>query len=482
MKPSRPPSAHGGSLLVQALAWVILILSAGPVSATEEPTGRPSSGCLRCHEGIEDIAPAKSPMMIQIRMLGQRRGDPAGCVVCHGGNPAARDADRAHRGAPKVAKHCHCPTPEDFYPDPGALEVAEHTCGQCHRGYPERVRRSLMATEAGKIRATLTAWHVTPATRGAPWGNVAVEDDDGPEPSVGTDIYKAYMKAVRAAHADQFPARLAPLPDPDRETLRTDPALAPVARYRRACDGCHLRAGGRAMPGEYRGLGCSACHIPYAEDGRYAGTDPTIDREAPGHLLTHRIQGTRKTHIHYGDTDRTGISNRTCNQCHNRGASGGARRGPGIAGDVHHSGRNTPPAVLLCQDCHTSNEVHGDGNIAATMDAQTEVRCADCHGTDAAYPWELPLGWGDPLRPEWSDAPRGVSLHLQKVTSWWATRYPKADGFLLTSRGNPLGNVIRQGARVILHSATGRDLEVPLFKKAGGTQPGDAAADAPTGG
>jgi hypothetical protein len=453
-------------VLIPALT---VLAPTGPSSAAQRPAAG-QSGCLHCHAGIEDIAPSKSPMMVQIRMVGQLRGDPAGCVVCHGGDPKADNVQAAHQGAPKVSKHCHCPTPEAFYPDPGDLDVAEHTCGQCHRGYTQRLHRSLMATEAGKIAATLKAWEVqSEPPAGTAWGNFAVRDTDGLEPSVGTDEYKAYMKALIAEHPDRFPLRLSALPNPDVDVLKADPALAPMARFRARCGGCHLRSTGRGRSGEHRGLGCSACHVPYAEDGRYAGEDPTIDRDTPGHPLTHTIQGTRKTHIHYGHTDRTGIPARTCNGCHNRAdtyhqAAGKARPSPRIADDVHHAGPDGPPGGLLCQDCHTSNEVHGDGNIAATIGAQTEVRCADCHGTGSAYPWELPLGYGDPLRPQWSDKPRGLAQQLQKVTSWWATRYPRADGYLKTSRGNPFGNVVKDGDRVILHSATGKDFVVPLFK------------------
>lgn len=457
---------------------ILAVMTAGAAEAGSPTTPeKAESTCVACHAGIEPIAPEHSPMMVQIRMLGQLRGDPAGCVVCHGGDPKAESAGEAHQGAPKVSKHCHCPTPEDFYPDPGALEIAEHTCGQCHRGYPQRVRRSLMATEAGKIRTTLRAWHVAPAIRSTPWGNEAVEDDDGPEPATGTETYKAYMKALRAEHPELFPDRLAALPAPDRLALKSDPGLAPVARYRRACGGCHLGTEGRDLPGEYRGLGCSACHMPYAEDGRYAGGDPTIDRREPGHILTHSIQGTRKTHLHDSTKDWSGIGNRTCHVCHDRGrnyAGGETRRLQGIGADVHHRRAAGPPGGLLCQDCHTSNEVHGDGNIAVSTAAQSEVRCADCHGTAQAYPWELPLGWGDPLAPTWPDAPRGLARHLQKVTSWWATRHPPRDGYLLTSRGNPFGNVIRDGDRVILHSASGRDFVVPLFKDAAGKGGGES--------
>ena len=47
---------------------------------------------------------------------------------------------------------------------------------------------------------------------------------------------------------------------------------------------------------------------------------------------------------------------------------------------------------MLCQDCHTSIDVHSDGNLVGTTLAPVEVECQDCHGTPDKYPWALPLG------------------------------------------------------------------------------------------
>jgi len=33
------------------------------------------------------------------------------------------------------------------------------------------------------------------------------------------------------------------------------------------------------------------------------------------------------------------------------------------------------------QDCHTTNSMHGNGNIGTTTLAGVEVECADCHET-----------------------------------------------------------------------------------------------------
>ena len=46
-----------------------------------------------------------------------------------------------------------------------------------------------------------------------------------------------------------------------------------------------------------------------------------------------------------------------------------------------------------------------------------------------------------------------------------STVYEPEDGYLLTTRGNPLGNVVKRGSEVWLHSATGLDFRVPVLKE-----------------
>lgn len=83
--------------------------------------------CLACHQGIEPSRPLNSEMMIQILTKGEELGDPNGCVICHGGTPSElHNEDIAHSGAPKGSLLA------EFTPLPGALQINENTCGQCH--------------------------------------------------------------------------------------------------------------------------------------------------------------------------------------------------------------------------------------------------------------------------------------------------------------------------------------------------------------
>lgn len=51
---------------------------------------------------------------------------------------------------------------------------------------------------------------------------------------------------------------------------------------------------------------------------------------------------------------------------------------------------------MQCVDCHTTQDMHGDGNIYAQMTDYIEIRCVDCHGTVAkrtdlltsGHPWQ----------------------------------------------------------------------------------------------
>ena len=326
-----------------------------------------------------------------------------------------------------------------------------------------------------------------------PWGNYDVVDEDGQVPSVGTDEYKEYMKAMIAAHKEQFPTELKQVPQPTVEEIEADPKLAGFTYQRQQCQRCHVTVKGRERRGDYRGQGCSSCHIPYSNDGYYEGNDPTIDKDQPGHLLTHQIQGTREAVVKHNDVEYSGIPVESCNSCHNRGKrigvtyqglmefpygspyteSGGkqpklhTKNYLFISDDLHHqikSRPENPEGGLLCQDCHTTIDMHGDGNIFGTTLAQVEVECQDCHGTPDQYPWELPLGHGEEFGGELSDTPRGLS-ESTNIESSQGTLYPKRDGYLKTARGNPFGNVVKDGNGAVLHSATGNDFKIPLLKQ-----------------
>lgn len=449
-------------------------------------------GCLSCHQGIEPITDHRSVMAQQIYGMGKALGDPNGCVVCHGGKPnETTDKKAAHSGAPTGS------IIGQFTPAPGAFAVMDKTCGVCHFQQTQSIRKSIMSTESGKIKVITYGWGLDNDDHLHRYANYDVMDEDGPEPIYGTPAYKEYVKEVVAQHVDQIPSELKKIPQADMVTLDAFPEQAGYS-YLRNCNACHLSGKGKPRKGHYRGLGCSGCHIPYGLQGQYEGNDPALDKNDKGRMLVHSIQATEKSKVKLNGEAYSGIQVATCNACHSSGrrvslsfqglfaadrsvsyppfdAEGNLQRPSStylykhVKADVHYE------AGMICQDCHTSADMHGNGNIGTAALANVEPECQDCHGTPTQYPWELPLGIGDEILDIEKISPdspliamlqkeRGLSDKSMPVTEAFATTYDKKDGYLLSSRGNPFGNVVKDGDKVILHSATGKSLDVPILK------------------
>ncbi len=450
---------------------LFLALPVSGQKSSKEKRGSP--GCLSCHEGIEEIRSPSSKMMQALYRRGRSEGDPRGCVVCHGGDPAAREKEEAHRGPA-------------FYPDPGSPWINEKTCGLCHPSHVKVQWRSLMTTEAGKIQGV--AWSLGALTgRRAKWGNYAVENPRDRAGRLGTPAYRSILEELSRREPQVYPGRLEALPpapdDPAR--VKDHPEEAGFTYLRSECQRCHLAVRGRRTRGDYRGMGCSACHVPYGNEGVYEGGDPSIPRGEKGHMLIHRIQGTRKARLALHGKTWSGIPVETCTTCHDRGKRIGVSY-QGLMESAYHSpwsasGGDQPPlhtkhylamkedvhfrkGKMVCMDCHTTLDVHGDGFLACSTLAAVEIECADCHGTPRAYPWELPLGYGDEFgRNLEGRKARGTTRHLLPL-SRQGTVYPPEDGYLVTARGNPFPNVVRRGNRVVVHTAGGRDLVLEPLK------------------
>ena len=476
------------------LLTLSFILTSAAIAQAQEvpdevtPAMAEEKGCLSCHEGIEDFT--QGVMMETIWSMGPDYGDPEGCVVCHGGNPQGLTADEAHSGT--VALLAEDGGPHTFYPDPGSVWIADRSCGQCHDGYADRLMKSLMNTEAGKLQGNLWSWGLLDTHRSV-YGNYDLVDEDGNVPSVGTEAYQEYMVAFAEAHPDQMPDSMEQVPEVDVDMVSQHPNLAGITYSRQQCQRCHVGVNGREKRGDYRGAGCSSCHVPYSNEGFYEGNDPTIPRDQPGRLLTHQMQGSRKSVVTHGDVSYSGIPTESCVSCHNRGKrigvsyqgimefpygspyneTGGkqpklhTKNYLFIKDDLHHqiqSREGNPEGGMLCQDCHTTIDMHGDGNLPGTTLAQVEIECEDCHGTVTQFPWELPLGYGEEFQQEIAQDPRGLTEDLLDE-QWFAHVYEPEDGYLLTARGNPYGNVVRRGEKVIMHSASGLEFEVPVLKQ-----------------
>lgn len=438
--------------------------------------------CLACHEGIEDV---NEKMQDFIFALGAGH-DGRTCIVCHEGNPDATTKRGAHEG---------------IIPNPGSMWVVSvgRGCGKCHSNrnalasvqtqplphpvggalmevaststdpsatsgsnHVYRMQRGLMGLEFGKASHTLMSNGVVPKGEYI-FSDFDMDDPDGPVPTVGTDTYKEWIARALETGAIKRVVESRQIPNfALGDSLWNDEEKAAISDlYRKQCARCHVWEEGRRRRGDFRAGGCSACHVLYTNDGLYEGDDPTIPKDQPIHPMKHEI------------TVR--IPAAQCTHCHTRGKRIGTTfvgmfeydyKSDGFAPPVDDQGQpqdllytkeylNVRKDVhfergLECVDCHTSIDVHGDGNIYPTTLYQVEVQCADCHGTPDAYPWELPVGWGTRVVFE---GERGTYEQDEKE-------------YLLTSRGNPRTNLERRSDAVVLHSFfSGRDHDVPLLKQ-----------------
>jgi hypothetical protein len=451
-------------LLVSACLLVVPLAGIAPtqwLTAAEE-----ESKCITCHKGIEPIREAGSGMMQEILDVGKARGDSAGCVVCHGGDPKATEKEVAHGG-------------RAFYPEPSSPWINKNTCGRCHPDHTKTQWHSLMMTEAGKIHGVTWAFGSLTGYEHK-YANYDVRNPEDPAERIGTEAYRDYMTVLKEREPQVFVDRHVALPPAptDPAQLIKNPELAAFTYLRNQCLRCHHAVKGRQVRGDYRGMGCSSCHIPYGNEGLYEGDDESIARDEPGHCLVHSIQATREAKVVVHDHEYSGIPIETCTTCHDRGKRIGVSF-QGLMETAYHSpyttGGEGQPALhtkhylamhqdihyqkgMTCQDCHTSIDVHSDGFLAAANLGAVQIECADCHGTPDAYPWELPLGYGDEYQ-EYPvlGSPRGTGdEQLSRVRQ--GTVYPIQNGYILTARGNPYSNVVRKGSTVIVHTAAGKDI------------------------
>lgn len=285
--------------------------------------------CLNCHKGIEHVSPTHP-----------------GCVSCHGGNPAARTKDDAHKGMLGEG-------------NPSSPEVWQDSCGRCHAYQLERVKTTIMQTNSGMIRNVQLTW----------------EGEDGRYySSTGGDAFDATGKKIK----------LNPVIELDNLSGEL---------YRKFCSRCHIGLANTDSYGAAHSSGCAACHFPWNDTATYEGDDRTVKGKA-GYSASHAMESLPDIHV--------------CVRCHNRsgriafsyqglydGNNGLVPTSGGEGGPVMTSGaRNlvhiTPDvhfaAGMDCIDCHTSRDLMGDGFAYRNMYQQTEVTCEDCHGSGTEVP------------------------------------------------------------------------------------------------
>lgn len=441
-----------------------------------------SNSCVKCHEGIEDIRDPHSKMMEAIYNVAAKAGHVGNdCIVCHGGNPTTMVKERAHKGT--VEYFLEHEGPKAYYPAPGSSWINQNTCGMCHKEQVNAQMNSLMMTEQGKIQGALWSFGGKEGYDHSV-GTYATKNPEDPHKRLGSDDYRAYMEELSALEPQAFPAEIRELPEaPTAEEVEKDPSLAVNTYLRQERLRSHTGSKGRSKHGDFRGIGCAACHIPYSNSGLYEGGDKQISKE-PGHLLVHSIQSSRKVKVKVHDVEYSGIPVETCSTCHNRGKRIGVSY-QGLMETEHDTAfdeeGNAQPKLhgkrylhmqedihykkgMLCQDCHTSNDLHGDGFLSGADLGAVEIECQDCHGTTSKYPWELPLGYSDEFNENAkAGQPRGTASSVAEYLKKGSVE-AAPEGYLLSARGNPLTKAVRKGDKVLMHLASGRDIELTPLK------------------
>jgi hypothetical protein len=339
---SLAPTWPGGSAGIQ-LGWAFGSnpdLKSAPSAALPIVMDRPE-GCVVCHSGVSGFSNAHRP-------------DAVGCASCHGGDVFTLHKARAHAGMELI---------------PGNLRTAARRCGQasCHASIVPRVERSVMSTMSGIV-----------AIDRAVFG----EGDGAPEH--GT----ADVRQLGRTRAD--------------------------THLRQLCASCHLGRAKTALGAngeDARGGGCNACHLVYSAAAsealqRYEREKAEGRHEAPlVHPALSLDIGSGQCFGCHSRSGRISTSYEGWSERHEppEEASGPTglqtsqfRRLPDdrvferVIPDVHQE------RGLDCIDCHTANEVMGDGVAHARKRDQLRVTCEDCHAPAVTGPAIVPATQLDP--------------------------------------------------------------------------------------
>lgn len=283
------------------------------------------ANCLECHKGIESIS---DNHYFQ-------------CASCHI-TPEARSIE-------KITSH------NKIIRNPSDPSHVSTFCLSCHEKEIKQVENSLHASMAGIINQTRYLWG-------------------------------AQKSATPAVYGLSGP--LQPLPGPDLMVYPETPEMLADDFLRRRCLRCHIHTPGAEGRGLYRSTGCAACHVLYEDDGRYRGNDEAIDRSAKGYPSKHEFSKL--------------IPNTQCLHCHNHNHVGADYEGlfeHDYSSTYRSPNKDDKPVTMIygiehhclakdihsekglwCIDCHTKQDVMGDGRLYSFEMEVPKRTCSDCHG------------------------------------------------------------------------------------------------------
>ncbi len=285
----------------------------------------------------------------ETKSLAELKQGPDRCLTCH---EQVQDMSASHPVQTFGCAACHLGNPlaetkDDAHAgmvrNPSDLFWAEKTCGKadCHPDLTYNVKNSIMATNAGLVAATLFQWE---------------------ERSVLNDSL---------IHIHQN------LPDTSLAS----------SHVRKLCAGCHLNKKEHDFPGEIgrRGGGCNDCHLVR---GVQKGEHPRLTVEMEISVCEKCHNRSNRTALNYqGKFESEGYGTPFTQGGFSPDTLSGGRFYYHIPGDVHFE------AGMVCIDCHTAEEVMGDGRKHAHLEDQVQVRCEDCHRAKLSKPDSANLVW-----------------------------------------------------------------------------------------
>ncbi len=466
--------------------WLVatgLLLLAGCSGETSTLTVQTATSCMLCHNGslaedysgpgIENPHPFTGASAVT-------------CTTCHGGDPNGTDMLTSHvPPPPQIGDDAFQDNNAqayfnrltlagmDKFPDyvvdgktytaldylqfvnPGDLRVVENgkSCGECHAGHADIVSKSLLSTSAGILAGASFAAGISssvPESAGihqdtaADTAVRAVQDSNysGNQSLVGA-VARLLEYPVFSVRGDtgpdavfQNPAYDAAQLDDDRDAQNRAIPGSPLAnlfmdQVSFTCGDCHLgSAGANNRAGDFRSSGCTACHMPYAIDGKSRSSDPNINKLEPvdpddiddperSHTRSHVIHGVART-LPSGAVV-PGIEDHTCAGCH-QGSNRTVMQYWGIRLDQNadvRNGRQYPANPVSNQTTHgdprlfdplaqnntfngrnanqylLKEDYDGDGRDDTPEDVhyQAGLGCIDCHGS-----WDM--HGGDATNPD----------------------------------------------------------------------------------
>jgi len=245
-----------------------------------------------------------------------------GCSACHLGNIDSYDKDVSHSNMIKI---------------PGNLSNASKTCAtaNCHYSELDRVNKSLMATNSGIV--SIDRWA---------FGETSTTDT------------LFHIKNIAKSAAD--------------------------THIKNLCFTCHLGYEKKHYsPTDElsRGGGCLACHLNYSHDTKPDVTDnihPTLSLNIGNDKCFGCHSRSSRISTNYEGWFETLLSENEIKDSTGYRLLQDGRVFDYVGDDVHHK------AGLLCIDCHTSQEVMGDGKSYKHQSTAVKIQCSDCH-TNGQY-------------------------------------------------------------------------------------------------